>query len=142
MKVYVNGKEAWMLRDTGCTTVCISKKFAGQINSKNQQETECLCHEVEVDLDSPYISGNITALTIDCPFTDVIFGESAFIRQDRRSHNIENCCKMKPEGRTDKNNMSDRCLPICQIEVRKNRYNQRQQFFLFKSPLALQKPGI
>ena len=31
VKGYANGKEACMLRDTGCTTVCISKKFAKQI---------------------------------------------------------------------------------------------------------------
>ena len=89
VKGYVNGKEAWMLRDTGCTTVCISKKFAKQINLKKQEEkwvslangTECLCYEVEVDIESPYISGTVTALTMDCPFADVILGESAFVKE-------------------------------------------------------------
>ena len=89
MKGYVNGKEAWMLRDTGCTTVCISKKFAKQINSKKQEKkwvslangTECLCYKVEVDIESLYISGTVTALTMDCPFADVILGESAFVKE-------------------------------------------------------------
>ena len=78
-----------MLRDTGCTTVCISKKFAKQINLKKQEEkwvslangTECLCYEVEVDIESTYISGTVTALTMDCPFADVILGESAFVKE-------------------------------------------------------------
>ena len=36
----VNGKEVWMLQDTGCTTVCISTKVANEMNSRNQQEID------------------------------------------------------------------------------------------------------
>ena len=43
--------------------------------------TECLCYEVEVDFESPYISGTVTALTMDCSFADVILGESAFVKE-------------------------------------------------------------
>ena len=45
-------------------------------------------------LDSPYISGSITALTMDCPFADVILGESAFINnaeeeEDKNTDGVE-----------------------------------------------------
>ena len=54
MKGYVNGVEAWVLRDTGCTTICVSKEFAKNIDIESKAEriirlangSECLCHEV------------------------------------------------------------------------------------------------
>ena len=114
VKGYVNGKEAWMLRDTGCTTVCISQKFANQINSQNQEErlvslangAECLCYEVEVILDSPYISGTVTALTMDCPFADVILGESAFVKKETVSYSNENGSRRGSETGYDKDKSS------------------------------------
>ena len=86
---FANNKEAWMLKETGCTTICISTKFADQLNMTNQEEkwislangSECLCHEVDVSIDSPYISGTVIALTRDCPFADVILGETAFVKK-------------------------------------------------------------
>ena len=87
VKGYVNGKEAWILRDTGCMTVCISKKFADQIDVSHQEEkwvslangSECSCYGVEVSLESPYMSGTVIALAMECPFADVILGETALI---------------------------------------------------------------
>lgn len=95
VKGYVNGKEAWILRDTGYTTVCISKKFADQIDVSNQEEkwvslanrSECSCYEVEVSLESPYISGNVIALTMKCPFADVILGETVLVKTLNTSKN-------------------------------------------------------
>ena len=46
--------------------------------------SECLCHEVEVSIDSPYISGTVIALTKDCLFADVILGETAFVKKNTR----------------------------------------------------------
>ena len=84
----VNGNEAWILRDTGCTTVCMSRDFAEMLslNSKAERRitlangSECLCHEIEIDLQSPYLSGTVLALTMDCPFAEIILGESAFLK--------------------------------------------------------------
>ena len=72
--------------------MCISTKFADQLNMNNQEEkwislanrSECLCHEVEVSIDSPYISGTVIALTKDCLFADVILGETAFVKKNTR----------------------------------------------------------
>ena len=46
--------------------------------------SECLFHEVEVSIDSPYISGTVITLTKDCPFADVILGETAFVKKNTR----------------------------------------------------------
>ena len=89
VKGFVNGREAWMLRDTGCTTVCISNKFADQIGSTAQEEKwislangeNCLCHEIEVRIDSPFVTGVVAALTMNCPF-DVILGENAYVKDN------------------------------------------------------------
>ena len=102
-----------MLRDTGCTTVCISTKFASEINSQNQQErlvslangTECLCHEVEVELESPYISGKVTALTMDCPFADDILGESAFVKKEKIAFNNADVSRMDSSNRGKSDNL-------------------------------------
>lgn len=88
VKGQVNGKEAWILRDTGCTTVCMSKDFAEKLNLNSKAErwitqangSECVCHEIEIDLQSPYLSGKVMTLTMDCPFADITLGESAFMK--------------------------------------------------------------
>ena len=88
VKGYINGVEAWVLRDTGCTTICVSKEFAKNIDIESKAEriirlangSECLCHEVEIDISSPYLSGRVVALTMECPFADVIVGETAFLK--------------------------------------------------------------
>ena len=92
VKGYVNGVEACVLRDTGCTTVCISKQFAENNHIESKAEriiklangSECLCHEVEVDISSPYLSGMVVALTMECPFADVIVGETAFLKASEK----------------------------------------------------------
>ena len=108
VKGYVNGKEACILRDTGCTTVCISQKFANQeerwVSLANG--AECLCYEVEVILDSPYISGTVTTLTMDCPFADVILGDSAFVKKETVSYSNENGSRIGSETCYDKDKSS------------------------------------
>ena len=94
-----------MLRDIGCTTFCISTKFADQLNMTYQEEkwislaneSECLYHEVEVSIDSPYISDTVIALSMDYPFADVILGETAFVKK----HTI------LEKNRSDKMNIKD-----------------------------------
>ena len=104
VKGEVNGEEAWILRDTGCTTVCMSREFAERLRLNSKAErwitlangSECICHEIEIDLKSPYLSGTVLALTMDCPFADIILGESAFMKVDY--------CSREPEQ-----NLTEKC---------------------------------
>ena len=47
--------------------------------------SECICHETEIDIHSPYLTGTVMALTMDCPFADIIIGETAYMKASQSS---------------------------------------------------------
>ena len=115
VKGAVNGNEAWVLRDTGCTTVCMSKEFAKKLGLKSNDEklitlangSECICHETEIDLDSPYLTGTVMALIMDCPVADIIIGEIAYMKVSQSS--IEIVKNLAEECKIESKMFSDRC---------------------------------
>ena len=88
-----------MLRDTGSTTTCISEKFSCGLGLSYKSErsliladvTICLCKEVEVEIRSPYLVGIVSALVTDCPFADVILGETACMKTNPENERICVC---------------------------------------------------
>ena len=91
VKGSVNNRKAWILRDTGCTTICVSTRFAEKLEIHDKTETkislaigsECLGYEIEIDIKCPYIQNTVLALIIDCPFAN---SKNDDCEQEHRSH--------------------------------------------------------
>ena len=77
----VGGKNATVLRDTGCSTVFVHSRLVNEGQRTGREKkivladgTEKLCKEVCVEMDTPFMKGEIFALILDSPFADVILG--------------------------------------------------------------------
>ena len=77
----VNGFQGTCLRDTGCTTAGVAKKFV-RTDQYTGEEQRCKSFggRIEVfplavvSVDTPYFSGNVTCCVIDEPVADLILG--------------------------------------------------------------------
>ena len=81
MKGCLNGKSVSVLRDTGATTIFVSDRIISkeQIGMNKKEVTLAngdtqFCPEVNLCIESPYISGIIDALVLNNPFADVVIG--------------------------------------------------------------------
>nr|XP_034310523.1 uncharacterized protein LOC117684040 isoform X3 [Crassostrea gigas] len=77
----VGGKEATVLRDTGCSTVFVHSRLVEkeQMTGRGRKViladgSEKQCQEACVEIDTPFIKGKLFALILDSPFADVILG--------------------------------------------------------------------
>ncbi|XP_052713999.1 uncharacterized protein LOC128187632 [Crassostrea angulata] len=77
----VGGKEATVLRDTGCSTVFVHSRLVEkeQMTGRGRKiiladGSEKQCQEACVEIDTPFIKGKLFALILDSPFADVILG--------------------------------------------------------------------
>ena len=77
----VGGKNATVLRDTGCSTVFVHSRLVNEGQRTGREKkivladgTEKLSKEVCVEMDTPFMKGEIFALILDSPFADVILG--------------------------------------------------------------------
>ena len=68
---------------------------------------DCLCHEVEVDIESPCISSKVTVLTMNCPFTDFIQGESDFVQKEKVSFSNTDVSRIDSSNRGKTGNSLD-----------------------------------
>ena len=81
MKGSVDSKPVRILRDTGCTAIFISEHLVdASMLSKSEKEVTLAdgtlrkCKEVQVKIDTPYISGVVDALVMSNPFADLVIG--------------------------------------------------------------------
>ena len=109
------------------------KNFAEMLglNSKAERRitlangSECLCHEIEIDLQSPCLSGTVLALTMDCPFAEIILGESAFLK-------VSNQIREETESQTEKcrhDSMTNDGESLNYLEVRQDLKNADEMPF-------------
>jgi len=76
-----NGKDATLLRDTGCTTVVICRglvdgnQFTGKYKYYRMLDGTIGKAEVAVvDIETPYVSGKLPCLCVESPTCDIIVG--------------------------------------------------------------------
>ena len=81
MRGFVNNKPVTVLRDTGCTAIFVSEKLVQSSDLSVHEKEVTLadgsirkCKEVQVKVDTPYISGVVDALVMSNPFADLIIG--------------------------------------------------------------------
>lgn len=79
--IFLGGKEATVLRDTGCLTVFVQSRLVEkeQMTGRGRKiiladGSEKQCQEACVEIDTQFIKGKVFALILDSPFTDVILG--------------------------------------------------------------------
>eukprot|EP00745_Piridium_sociabile_P030963 TRINITY_DN51384_c0_g2_i2.p1 TRINITY_DN51384_c0_g2~~TRINITY_DN51384_c0_g2_i2.p1 ORF type:complete len:131 (+),score=12.74 TRINITY_DN51384_c0_g2_i2:232-624(+) len=77
----VNGLQATILRDTGCTTAGVRRSLVAKSQfTGDTQQCRSFGGKIEifplavVNISTPYFSGDITACVIDDPVTDLILG--------------------------------------------------------------------
>jgi len=92
----MNGKSVTVLRDTGCSTVVVRRSLV-----KNDQYTgrEEICYlidgtvrrtpVVEVQVDTPFYKGQVTAVCMDNPLHDVVTGNVANAIDDVKEKSYE-----------------------------------------------------
>ncbi|MEW8544650.1 MAG: reverse transcriptase domain-containing protein, partial [Candidatus Thiodiazotropha sp.] len=80
---FVDDKPVTILRDTGCTAIFVSEQLVdtNKLPVSAQEKDVTLangsirkCKEVQVKLDTPYISGVVDALVMSNPFADLVIG--------------------------------------------------------------------
>lgn len=77
----VGGKEATVLRDTGCSTVFVHSRLVEKEQLTGRERkiivadgSEKQCQEACVEMDTPFVKGKLFARILDSPFANVILG--------------------------------------------------------------------
>jgi len=78
---YVNNKLVQCLRDTGCTTIVINKNLVDESNYTNEttnvslaNHMEIKCRKAIIQIDCPWITGQVKATVMDNPICPLIIG--------------------------------------------------------------------
>ncbi|XP_048748044.2 uncharacterized protein LOC125660258 [Ostrea edulis] len=92
----VNGKEASVLRDAGCTSILVAEKLIRRDDltggvSEVTLANGCLekCPEVWIEVDTTYVKGKVVALVMNTPFADLIIGNYTRVDIPTERNDIE-----------------------------------------------------
>lgn len=92
---YINGTPCTVMRDSGCTTVGVRESLLKE-EDYTGHIIECLTISgrtesfpaVEIDIDTPFFSGRVTACALPNPYADIILGNIDGI-QERTTEEID-----------------------------------------------------